>query len=45
MIKIQLNEHTTEDYKSIEIARQLGFSEEEIQKMYDKQQESDNEKN
>ena len=40
-IKIQLDEHTVEDYKSIKMMKELGFTDEEIQVLYDKQKESD----
>ena len=40
-IKIQLDEHTVEDYKAIKILKDLGFTDEEIQSKYDKQKEID----
>ena len=40
-IKIQLDEHTVEDYKSIKILKELGFTDEDIQSKYDKQKEID----
>ena len=40
-IKIQLDEHTVEDYEAIKILKELGFTDEEIQAKYDKQKESD----
>lgn len=40
-IKIQLDEHTVEDYNSIKILKELGFTDEEIQLKYDKQKEND----
>lgn len=42
MISIDLNSHSAEDIKGIEIMRQLGFTEEEIQEKYNHQQELDN---
>ena len=42
-IKIQLDEHTVEDYKAIKILKDLGFTDEEIQSKYDKQKEIDGE--
>ena len=43
-IKIQLDEHTIEDYKSIKMLKELGFTDEEIQALYDKQKEIDGER-
>ena len=43
-IKIQLDEHTVEDYKAIKIMKEIGFTDEEIQTKYDKQKESDDRK-
>ena len=43
-IKIQLDEHTVEDYKTIKILKELGFTDEEIQTKYDKQKEIDGER-
>ena len=40
-IKIQLDEHTVEDYEAIKILKELGFTDEEIQSKYDKQKEID----
>ena len=40
-IKIQLDEHTVEDYKAIKIMKELDFTDEEIQTKYDKQKEID----
>lgn len=40
-IKIQLDEHTVEDYKAIKLLKDLGFTDEEIQSKYDKQKEID----
>ena len=40
-IKIQLDEHTVEDYEAIKILKELGFTDVEIQEKYDKQKESD----
>ena len=42
-IKIQLDEHTVEDYEAIKILKELGFTDEEIQEKYDKQKERDGE--
>ena len=42
-IRIQLDEHTVEDYEAIKILKELGFTDEEIQAKYDKQKESDGE--
>ena len=42
-INIQLDEHTLEDYKAIKILKDLGFTDEEIQSIYDKQKEIDGE--
>jgi Holliday junction resolvasome RuvABC DNA-binding subunit len=41
MITIQLNEHSAEDYQAIQQLRKLGYDEEEIQRLYDEQQEKD----
>ena len=41
MITIQLNEHSAEDYRAIQQLRKLGYDEEEIQQLYDEQQEKD----
>ena len=41
MITIQLNEHSAEDYRAIQQLRKLGYDEEEIQRLYDEQQEKD----
>ena len=43
-INIQLDEHTLEDYKAIKILKDLGFTDEEIQSIYDKQKEIDGER-
>lgn len=40
-IKIQLDEHTVEDYNAIKLLKYLGFTDEEIQSKYDKQKEND----
>ena len=44
-IKIQLDEHTVEDYNAIKILKEIGFTDEEIQTIYDKQKEKDYEEN
>lgn len=36
MVTIELNEHSAEDVKVIMELRKLGFSDEEIQKIYDR---------
>lgn len=41
MITMQLNEHSAEDYRAIQQLRKLGYDEEEIQRLYDEQQEKD----
>lgn len=41
MITIQLNEHSAEVYRAIQQLRKLGYDEEEIQQLYDEQQEKD----
>jgi Holliday junction resolvasome RuvABC DNA-binding subunit len=41
MITIQLNEHSAEDDRAIRHLRKLGYDEEEIQRLYDEQQEKD----
>ena len=41
MVTMQLNEHSAEDYRAIQQLRKLGYDEEEIQKLYDEQQEKD----
>ena len=38
MITIQLNEHSAEDSKAIKELRELGFTDDEIQKLYDNEQ-------
>ena len=44
MIDIQLDAHTTEDVTAIQVLRSIGMPDEEIQKLYNKQKEEDNEK-
>lgn len=39
MVTIQLNEHSVEDLKSINELRELGLKDEEIQVLYDREQE------
>lgn len=41
MITIQLNEHSAEDERAIQQLLKLGYDEEEIQRLYDEQQEKD----
>ena len=41
MITMQLNEHSAEDDRAIQLLRKLGYDEEEIQRLYDEQQEKD----
>ena len=41
MITIQLNGHSAEDVRAIQQLRKLGYDEEEIQRLYDEQQEKD----
>ena len=41
MITIQLNEHSAEDYRAIQQLRKLDYDEEEIQRLYNEQQEKD----
>ena len=41
MITMQLNEHSAEDDRAIRLLRKLGYDEEEIQRLYDEQQEKD----
>lgn len=41
MITMQLNEHSAEDARAIWLLRKLGYDEEEIQRLYDEQQEKD----
>lgn len=40
-IHINLDDHTEEDVKAIQMMRELGFSEEEIQDAYDRQKKID----
>lgn len=41
MITMKLDEHSAEDFKAIQTLRECGFSDEEIQMMYDRQKEID----
>lgn len=43
-IHINLDNHTVEDVKAIQMMRELGFAEEEIQDAYDRQKKLDAEK-
>ena len=44
-IKIQLDEHTVEDYEAIKILKELGFTDEEIkQNMTNKRSVTENDK-
>lgn len=41
MITIKLDKYTAEDVKAIQTLREFGYSDEEIQKLYDRQKEKD----
>jgi hypothetical protein len=44
MITIEIDEHSKEDVEAIAILRELGMSDEEIQRMYNRQKEKNREK-
>ena len=41
MVNIKLDKYSAEDVQAIQVLRSLGFPDEEIQKMYDKQKQKD----
>lgn len=41
MVTVKLDKHLVENYKAIKILREIGFTDEEIQKMLDRQAELD----
>lgn len=42
MVNIELTEHSADDVKAIQMLKKLGFSDEEIQAIYDKSYKSNN---
>ena len=41
MINIKLDKYSAEDVKAIQLLREFGYSDEEIQRLYDRQKEKD----